>query len=327
MRIVAALGGNALLRADQQGTLEEQVENIRVACRQLARLARHHELVITHGNGPQIGKIHLQNELARGETPAMPLDICGAMSQGQIGYLLQQQLKNELARAGIPREVVTVVTQVMVDPEDPSFSCPTKPIGSFYSRQEAERFMREKGEKWVEDSGRGWRKVVPSPRPREIVEGGVIRMLVERACLVIAAGGGGIPVIKGQEGSLGGIEAVIDKDLASELLAEIVEADALLILTDVPRVYLHYGKPGQAALDEVTVEEMERYEAAGHFAAGSMGPKVRAAVCFARRRKRRAVITSLEKAAEALEGREGTHIVPHEISYSAACQPSWQEVT
>lgn len=316
MRIVAALGGNALLRAGQKGTVEEQYVNMKTACAQLAEIAKNHDLVITHGNGPQVGKIHLQNELAGEKTPPMPLDVCGAMSQGQIGYMLQQQLSSELAGRGLKKEVVTVITRVAVDRSDPSFANPTKPIGSFYSREEASKFMKEKNEVWVEDSGRGWRKVVPSPLPKRILEAKIIKSLVESSYLVIASGGGGIPVVAAEGGGYRGIEAVIDKDLAGELLAEIVDAAVFIILTDVPRVYLYYGTPGQRELSDVSAGELAAYEKEGHFAAGSMGPKVRAAARFAGREGKRAVITSLEHALQALQGDAGTQVTARDYIVS-----------
>ncbi len=309
MKIVVALGGNALLKAGQKGTVEEQYENIETACQQLVQLAHNHDLVITHGNGPQVGKIHLQNETASDKTPPMPLDICGAMSQGQIGYILQQGMCKELARQGVEKEVATIVTRVQVDKDDPSFQNPTKPIGSFYSKEEAEAFMKEKNEVWVEDKARGgWRKVVPSPMPARIVEEEVVKKLIDSGCMVIAAGGGGIPVVADQPYGYKGIEAVIDKDLAGELLATIVDADVLMILTDVREVYINYGQPDQKKLGVVTVAEMEKYEQEGHFGAGSMGPKVKAALRFARRKGKTAIITSLEQAVEALSGIGGTQL-------------------
>lgn len=309
MKIVVALGGNALLKAGQKGTVEEQYENIETACQQLVQLAHNHDLVITHGNGPQVGKIHLQNETASDKTPPMPLDICGAMSQGQIGYILQQGMCKELARQGVEKEVATIVTRVQVDKDDPSFQNPTKPIGSFYSKEEAEAFMKEKNEAWVEDKARGgWRKVVPSPMPARIVEEEVVKKLIDSGCMVIAAGGGGIPVVADQPYGYKGIEAVIDKDLAGELLATIVDADVLMILTDVREVYINYGQPDQKKLGVVTVAEMEKYEQEGHFGAGSMGPKVKAALRFARRKGKTAIITSLEQAVEALSGIGGTQL-------------------
>lgn len=308
MRITVALGGNALLQAGQKGTVEEQLLNIRLACKQLAQIASSHDLVITHGNGPQVGKIHLQNEVAADKTPAMPLDVCGAMSQGQIGYLLQQELSGELAKLDTPREIAALITRVVVDPRDPSFQNPTKPIGSFYSEADAAKFMLEKNETWIEDSGRGWRKVVPSPQPRRLVEEKTIKKLVESSCLVIASGGGGIPVIENPDGGYRGIEAVIDKDLAGALLAEIVDAELFIILTDVARAYLNYGKPNQQELCDISVEELSAYAAAGHFAAGSMGPKVQAAIRFAAKEGHRSVITSLDRVLEALQGEAGTQI-------------------
>ncbi len=309
MKIVVALGGNALLKAGQKGTVEEQYENIETACQQLVQLAHNHDLVITHGNGPQVGKIHLQNETASDKTPPMPLDICGAMSQGQIGYILQQGMCKKLARQGVEKEVATIVTRVQVDKDDPSFQNPTKPIGSFYSKEEAEAFMKEKNEVWVEDKARGgWRKVVPSPMPARIVEEEVVKKLIDSGCMVIAAGGGGIPVVADQPYGYKGIEAVIDKDLAGELLATIVDADVLMILTDVREVYINYGQPDQKKLGVVTVAEMEKYEQEGHFGAGSMGPKVKAALRFARRKGKTAIITSLEQAVEALSGIGGTQL-------------------
>jgi carbamate kinase len=308
MKIVVALGGNALVHAGESGTFEEQSYRAKIACRQLVEIIKDHELIITHGNGPQIGRLQLQNEMARFETPALPLDVCGAMTQGQIGYMLQQQLKIELTAKGINKEVISLITQVVVDPNDPCMANPTKPIGSFYSKEEAVRFMEQKNEVWIEDSGRGYRKVVPSPTPIRIVEENIIRHLVDKGFLVIAAGGGGIPVVAAEHGYRG-IEAVIDKDLAGGLLAEIVDADVLVILTDVPQVYLHYGAPEQKALNCVTVAEMEKYEQEGHFASGSMGPKVRVAARFASAKGRKAIITSLDKATLALEGKAGTHVV------------------
>jgi len=313
MKIVIALGGNALLQAGQKGSFEEQMDNVKIACAQLAEIIKEHEVIITHGNGPQIGNIFLQNELARNETPAMPLYVCGAMTQGQIGYMLQQQLVNELKKQGIKQEVVTVVTQVVVDRNDPSFENPTKPIGSFYTKEEAFRFMKEKKEVWVEDSGRGWRKVVPSPVPRDIVEKNVIKHLSDVSYVVIASGGGGIPVVD-EESIYKGIEAVIDKDLAGELLAELVGAEVFMCLTDVPYACLHYGQPNEVKLHCVNVEEMKAYEKEGHFAKGSMGPKVQAAIRFVQRGGNRAIITSLDKAVSALKGEVGTHIVPDENS-------------
>ncbi len=307
MRIVAALGGNALLKSGQKGTAEEQYANIETACRQLIRIAAEHELVITHGNGPQVGRINLQNEAAREETPTLPLDICGAMSQGQIGYMLQQGLSKELSRQGLELDPVTVVTRILVCKDDPTLVSPGKPIGSYFSRKEAEARARDLGEKWIEDKTRGgWRKVVASPRPVWIVEERAIKTLLENRFLVIALGGGGIPVLGSEQGGYQGVEAVVDKDLAGGILADAVGATIFLILTDVPAVYLDYGKPTQRPLGTVSLDEMVSYSREGHFAAGSMGPKVEAAVKFARERGHKTIITSLELALEAIEGRAGT---------------------
>lgn len=296
------------MRPEEQGTFQEQCFNARVACSQLVKLMRDHEVVITHGNGPQVGKIFLQNELSGNSTPAMPLHVCGAMSQGQIGYMLQQQMKNALLDEVLNRDVVSIITQVVVAPDDPSFQSPAKPIGSFYTAEEAARCMREKNETWVEDSGRGWRKVVPSPEPRGIVEAAAINALLEKQVVVIASGGGGIPVIKDGDGYRG-IDAVIDKDLAGELLAALVGADVFMCLTDVDFVSLNYGSENEKKLRRVSVAEMETYAAQGHFARGSMGPKVRAAVRFVQKGGQRAVIASLHTALRAFEGLEGTQII------------------
>jgi carbamate kinase len=314
LKILVALGGNALLKSYERGTFEEQSHWTKIACRQLVEMVKEHELIVTHGNGPQIGKLHLQNELANTQTPALPLDVCGAMTQGQIGYMIQQFLKRELLAQGLSKEVVSIITQVVVDPKDPRMDDPTKPIGSFYTKEEAQMFIKEKNETWIEDSGRGWRKVVPSPVPIKIVEEKAIRQLTESGYIVVAAGGGGIPVIDTVHGYKG-IEAVIDKDLAGGLLAELVDADVFIMLTDVAQVSLNYGKPNQQNLGRVTVSEMERYEKEGHFASGSMGPKVRIATQFASKQGKRAIITSLEEAVSALNGNAGT-VITAERCYS-----------
>ena len=310
--MVVALGGNAILRPRQQGTADEQRANLRQTGRQLVRLIqRGHRLVITHGNGPQVGAILLQQEagLERG-VPTMPLDVCGAQSQGLLGYLIQQTLYNELVRANIEKSVVTVLTQTVVDPDDPAFSHPTKPIGPFYTEQEAKALAQRTGHVYVEDAGRGWRRVVPSPDPVAIVEAQTIRDLVEAGVVVIAVGGGGIPVVREAGYSLVGVEAVIDKDLAAARLAVQVHADRLLVLTDVPRVYLGYRTPRQRPLTRVTVAEARRYMEAGEFAPGSMGPKVRACVEFVEQTGRPAIITALERLEQAVYGDEGTTFVP-----------------
>lgn len=308
-RIVIALGGNAILQRGQKGTAEEQMANVRMTAEAVVELvARGYEVVITHGNGPQVGNILIQHEEAKGRVPKLPLDFCGAESQGLIGYMIQQNIFNALAGRGIKKPVVTLLTQVEVSPGDPAFGKPTKPIGPFLSMEEAQRNMSEKGETWVEDAGRGWRKVVPSPDPKAIVEAESINALVEAGHIVIASGGGGVPVIREKDGTLRGVEAVIDKDLAGAELAKEVKADVLMILTDVDRVALNYGKPDQRELDVLTVAEAKSYGAEGHFRAGSMGPKVEAAVRFVEAGGE-AVIGSLTKLLDCLEGRSGTKVV------------------
>lgn len=309
--VVVALGGNAILQPGQKGTFEEQYGNVQRTVEQLAAmvLSGKWRLVITHGNGPQVGNILLQQDAAKAVVPPMPMDVCGAESQGFIGYMIQQAFHNVLAHAGrgdIP--VATIVTQVLVDKADPAFENPTKPVGPFYSAEEAKRLQAEKGWHVVEDAGRGWRRVVPSPDPKEIVEREAIRLLVENRAIVVASGGGGIPVIK-EDGTYRGVEAVIDKDLAGERLAEDVGAAVFLILTDVDRVRLNYKKPGEKVLDRMTVAEAKGYAQQGHFAKGSMEPKVKACVRFIEAGGERAVIVSLAQAVEAAEGRAGTQVV------------------
>lgn len=309
--VVVALGGNAILQRGEQGIFEEQLENVYHTAEQLAEMVLSGEwrIVITHGNGPQVGNILLQQEAAKGVVPPMPMDVCGAESQGLIGYMIQQALHNILevkGRGDIP--IVTVVTQVLVEKSDPAFRNPTKPVGPFYSEAEAHRLQGKKGWHVVEDAGRGWRRVVPSPDPKAILERDSIRILVKNRAIVVASGGGGIPVIK-EDGKLQGVEAVIDKDLAGERLAQDVDADVFLILTDVDKVRINYGKPNEQPLDRMTAEEAKRYLAEGHFAKGSMEPKVRAAVRFVEAGGERAVIAALNQARAALEGKAGTQIV------------------
>jgi len=309
--VVVALGGNAILQRGQKGTFEEQLRNVQRACEQLAQmvLSGKWRLVITHGNGPQVGNLLLQQDAAKEIVPPMPMDACGAQTQGLIGYMIQQTLHNILDREGrgdIP--IATVVTQVLVDKGDPAFQNPTKPVGPFYTEEEARRLRIEKGWHIVEDAGRGWRRVVPSPDPKGIVERDAIKALVESRAIVIASGGGGIPVVR-EDGRLRGVEAVIDKDLAGQRLAAEVGADVFLILTDVEKVMLNFGQPGEAPIDRMTVAEARRYLAEGHFKKGSMEPKVRAAVRFVEAGGERAAIGHLFQAVEILEGKAGTQIV------------------
>lgn len=308
-RIVIALGGNAL-----GNNPEEQLELVKNTAKAIVDLIKEgHEIMIGHGNGPQVGMINLAMEYASQEganTPTMPFPECGAMSQGYIGYHLQQAIGNELKREGINKCCVTVVTQVVVDEHDPAFKNPTKPIGSFYTKEDAEKIEKEKGYTFVEDSGRGYRRVVASPKPVEIVESNVIEKIVATGNIVITVGGGGIPVIKSNNGELKGVPAVIDKDSSSAKLAQDLAADMLIILTAVEKVAINFNKPNQKDLSSMTLEECEKYISEGHFAKGSMLPKVEACKKFVEESPKNAVaiITSLEKAAEAIKGETGTTI-------------------
>ncbi|RLF67187.1 MAG: carbamate kinase [Thermoplasmata archaeon] len=287
------------------------MRNVRITARYLAEIIeRGVDIVITHGNGPQVGDILLRNEISAKMVPSMPLDVCGAESQGMIGYWIQQALQNELRKRGIKKPVATVVTQVLVDPNDPAFQNPTKFIGPTYTEEEAKKLM-EKGYTMKYDIGRkGWRRVVPSPDPKEIIEIDAIKSLVESGTIVIAVGGGGIPVIRTEDGDLRGVEAVIDKDLATERLATQLRAEKMLILTAVEKVYLNFGRSDAKSIDVMTVSEAEKYYNEGHFPPGSMGPKVLASIRFVKHTGNIAIISSLEKALEAFEGRTGTKIVP-----------------
>lgn len=308
-KIVVALGGNALQASGKPATAEAQLEVVKDTTRYIADLiGEGYKVVIAHGNGPQVGRIVLQNEAANDITPAMPFDVCGAMSQGMIGYHIQQALKNELQKRGNKKAVSTIVTQVVVDKEDSAFKNPTKPIGPFYTEEEANLLKKEKGYDIVEDAGRGFRRVVASPIPKRIVEIDIVETLVDSDAVVITVGGGGIPVIE-ENGELKGVAAVIDKDLASEKLAEDLDADTLLILTAVDKISLNFRKPNQVDLDDITVAEAKKYIEEGHFASGSMLPKVEAAIKFAESKKGRvAIIASLDNCLEAVKGKQGTRI-------------------
>lgn len=307
IKVVIALGGNALQAPGSAATAEAQLEVVKDTCEYLAEIScRGYEIAIAHGNGPQVGRILLASETAKEVTPAMPFDVCGAMSQGYIGYHIQQGLKYALNKRNKNIPVVSLVTQVVVEKEDPAFSKPTKPIGPFYNEEEAKAIMEEKGYIMKEDAGRGWRRVVPSPIPRKIVELDSIRRLWE-STIVITVGGGGIPVVEKMDGTLEGVAAVIDKDLAAERLAEDVEADILMILTEVEQVCVNFGKPEQKSIAQMSLSEAARYVDEGHFAPGSMLPKVQAAMKFVQANPhKRAIITSLNKAVEALDGKSGT---------------------
>jgi carbamate kinase len=308
-RVVIALGGNALQESGSPATAEEQLRVVSKTCETLADIScQGYEIAIVHGNGPQVGRILLASEYAKDVTPAMPFDVCGAMSQGYIGYHIQQSLRKELRKRNRNVPVATIVTQVVVDKDDEAFKNPTKPIGLFYLKEEADKIAKEQGFVMKEDSGRGWRRVVPSPMPAEIVEVDTIERLWS-STIVIMCGGGGIPVIEDGEGGYTGVAAVIDKDLAAERLAEAINADILLILTEVEKVAINFNKPDQKNLSEISCDEAKQYMAEGHFAPGSMLPKVKAAVMFAESKPgRKSIITSLYSANEALKGESGTLI-------------------
>ncbi len=312
-RIVIALGGNALQADPKDTTAETQLMTSKETAKPLVDLIEGgHELIIAHGNGPQVGQIVAAYETAahsNSKLSVMPFPECGAMSQGYIGYHLQQAIREEMKNRGLQREIATIVTQVVVDEADAAFVNPTKPVGSFFTEEEAQKMIAEKGYTMVEDSGRGWRRVVPSPIPVDVVEAPVVKTLVEAGHIVITVGGGGIPVVE-KQGKLVGVPAVIDKDFASEKIAEILNADYLIILTAVEKVAINFNTPQQKSLEKITIEEAEQYIEEGHFAPGSMLPKVMAALKFVKSKPgRRALITSLQKAREGIEGRTGTTII------------------
>lgn len=309
-KLVIALGGNALQEAGKPATAQAQLEVVEKTSEYIADIVeRGYEVIVAHGNGPQVGRIVIQNEVASAATPAMPFDVCGAMSQGMIGYHIQQGLSKVLRHRGINKNVVTIVTQVVVDKDDPKFKAPSKPIGPFYTEEEAKAIAAEKGYTMKEDAGRGWRRVVASPLPVEIVELDAVKTLNDAGFVVVTVGGGGIPVIRNDAGDLEGVAAVIDKDLASEKLARDMDADALVILTAVEKVSINFKKPDQKDLDRMSAAEAKQYIKEGHFAPGSMLPKIEAALNFVESKPGRiAIITSLDKAADAIEGRAGTTI-------------------
>jgi carbamate kinase len=307
---VLAIGGNSLIKDKNHIALSSQYEAVKEASRYIAELiAEGLSIVITHGNGPQVGFLYRRGELARHELPLIPLDICGADTQGAIGYMIQKALLNEFRERSISKKVTVVVTQAIVDRDDPSFEHPTKPIGSFMSEEEA--LANKKGFGWqvVEDAGRGFRRVVPSPTPREIIELDAIKLLVESGYIVVAAGGGGIPVIRNEQGDLEGVEAVIDKDLGSSLLARNLGADTFIISTAVDAVYLNFGKENQKPIRRAMLPEMKRYMEEGHFKPGSMKPKIEAILEFLEAGGKRAIITSPENLLKAIRGECGTTIV------------------
>jgi carbamate kinase len=306
-KAVIALGGNALIKEGQEGTIFEQFENTRNISKSIVKIIEDGwDVVITHGNGPQVGAILLQNDLAKDITPAMPLGICVAESEGLIGYMIQQCMSNALKKADIDRSVVALITQVLVDEDDPSFKNPTKPIGPYYPDDEVEEIINEGFQ--VKKEPEGWRIVVPSPDPKSIVEGEIINKMLDDDIIVIASGGGGMPVIEKEGWGLDGLEAVIDKDLASERLAEAINAELLLILTNVEKVYLNYNTAEEKALDEVSLDDLKKYYEEGHFALGSMGPKILASIRFLESGGKKVIISDVDKAWNAFIGETGTII-------------------
>jgi len=314
-RIVIALGGNAIKQAHERGTTREQMTNIRNSCRQILEIIRAgHNVVLTHGNGPQVGNLLIQQEAGASQVPDLPMDICGAMTQGQIGYMFQKALVNELRFSNMNFNVVTVITQVMVDKDDPDFKDPTKPVGPFYNQETKERYASDRGyriKKVIPNGERPFRRVVPSPDPIRILEGKALKKLVDAGMIVIASGGGGIPITLDSGGELAGIEGVIDKDLAGEKLAEAVAADILMILTDVNRAKIYFGTQRETDLAQITITQAKHYLREGHFLAGSMAPKLLACIRFIEYGGEKAIITSLDKAWLAIQGLDGTHIVPN----------------
>jgi carbamate kinase len=308
--VVLAIGGNSLIKDKNHIALSSQFEAVKETSRYIADLiAEGLNIVITHGNGPQVGFIYRRGELARHELPLIPLDICGADTQGAIGYMIQKALLNEFHKRGMTKKVITVVTQTVVDREDKSFKSPTKPIGSFMSEEEA--FANKKNFGWeiMEDAGRGFRRVVPSPTPKEFIELDAIKLLLEKDYIVIAAGGGGIPVIRDENGDIEGVEAVIDKDLGASLLARMLNINTFIISTAVDAAYLHYDKPNQKPIRYATLTEIKQFLAEGHFKQGSMKPKMEAIIQFLEDGGEKAIITSPSNLLEAVRGKSGTTIV------------------
>jgi carbamate kinase len=306
-RAVVALGGNALVKKGQDGNIYDQFDNTREACESIVNMIMDEwDVVITHGNGPQVGAILLQNDLAKDVTPPMPLGICVAESEGLIGYMIQQCLSNKLRKANVEKPVVALITQVLVDENDPSFTNPTKPIGPYYNEEEAAEVLKDGYQ--ITRQPDGWRIVVPSPDPKSVVEGDIIKKMLDDDIVVIASGGGGMPVIEKEGWGLDGLEAVIDKDLASERLAEAIDAELLLILTNVEKVYLNYNTPQQEALDKVSLKDLKKYYGQGQFPPGSMGPKILAAMRFLGQGGKKVIISHVEKGWDAVQGKTGTHI-------------------
>jgi len=305
-----AFGGNALLPENERGIQEEQMKNAEKAAQLMVHIVRKgYELIIVHGNGPQVGNLLIQMEEAVTKVPPYSLDLCDAMTEGSMGFMLERSITNELRRQSIDKEVITLVTQVLVDRNDPAFEKPTKPVGPFYTRYRAQQLAREK--KWtvVEDAGRGYRKVVPSPKPIDVVPKWIIRDLVQAGRIVVAAGGGGIPVILNNRGLFEGVEAVIDKDYAASLIAREVKVDLFIILTGIEKVYIHFGKPDQQEMPILTIDEAQRYLEEGQFPPGSMGPKIQAAIDYIKAGGKEVLITKASHLKAALLRRSGTRII------------------
>jgi carbamate kinase len=308
-KVLIALGGNALLRAGEKGTAQDQLKHVERTAKYFLEIIKEGYLInVTHGNGPQVGAILLQNELSSDTIPSMPLDICGAESQGLIGYMIQRLTFNQITKQKDDIKVVTVLTQVLVDKNDIAFKNPSKPVGPYYTKEESDRLRIEKKWAMVEQIGKGYRRCVPSPEPKEVIEAFSIKELFDKKVIVVSCGGGGIPVIKNEDGTLTGIEAVIDKDKTAALLAKTVKADILMILTDVEKAYINFHKPDQKELNDITLKEAREYIDEGQFGKGSMGPKMEAACRFVEAGGKKSIITSLEKALLALKGKTGTII-------------------
>lgn len=308
--LVVALGGNSITKTGQRGTFPEQLVNIRGVCRILAGLVKEgYRILLTHGNGPQVGNIMISNELSQAAVPSMPLDVCVSNTQGSLGYALQQEMANALTKEGRAVPVASIVTRVEVNPRDPAFQKPTKPVGPFFDEAAAQKMMSKTGCRMIEDGGRGWRRVVPSPSPIRILEMDSIRTLLLAGYFVIAAGGGGIPVFRNAAGEYSGVEAVVDKDLTAQQLAREVGASTLILLTGVRAVAINYGAPDQHELREVTAAKGREYQRQGHFAPGSMGPKMEAALSFVETGGGRAIIADISEIRQALRGNAGTAVL------------------
>jgi carbamate kinase len=307
-KIVLAIGGNAIIKEGQKGTIQEQMQNINESVEPvLGLIDQGNTVVITHGNGPQVGNALIKSQLAEEVVPAFPLAVLNAETQGNLGYLIQQAFRNKMAERNIGKTVATVVTQVVVSKDDPAFQTPTKPIGPFYTQEQLDKILETEKIDFVEDSGRGYRRVVASPKPTKIIEKDAINALLEKEIVVITAGGGGIPVAE-ENGILTGVDAVIDKDFASALLAAEIEADYLFILTGVAQVAIHFGTPQQQNLLEMSIDDALRYMDEGHFPKGSMGPKIEAAILFLKKGGKNVIITSIDKLEDALAGKSGTRV-------------------